>query len=647
MALIAFENHGHNLQAPDSDIFKKSVQNGIQFILNNAVQQTLDDQPYIGDPKANGSDTINDHLGVYFGSTDLYEASIAYMALVNSADEAFSKTALASTGNAINGLSFWDIAVDAADWLAWAQNDDGGRGGWRYGPNYGSSDGSVTQWPVLALSEAKNRWNIHVNPLVIDELNIWLDYIQAADGSFGYESPGSWNNFPKTAAGLIQFKYAGRNHSDAPVLNAESYVDAHWTDVDVTAGNWMYSMYAFYKAMKIWGITNFYGRAWEEMYDQSLVVFQAADNTWGDNDGWEDRNFATYSALAILAPEVASLPPVANAGGPYPSINPGQVLALDGSHSYHQDPAKSIVTWQWDFDASNGLWWDVKAAPDAGEGATGLAPSVSYPDLGHDQNYTVTLRVIDNTAPEALTDTDTAAISVTTGNVAPVPVTNGPWSGLPGVPILFDGSASYDPNACTTAGDPACLGDSIVSYEWDLDGDGLYNEANGDDGAPVVAGNYSQVTKSFSTPVSLSARLRVTDEFGLTATSSDSLNVVSIAIVFGQQYNICYRVAINRYEDRLGIQVKFKNEGNAPAENLVMELKNTPSNMTILKSTSDLGDLGAGAEAFTACDPTAKVADIELRTNRLIKPTGGWIWRATFQFNGQSYTVDGIPPLAP
>jgi hypothetical protein len=382
-------------------------------------------------------------------------------------------------------------------------------------------------------------------------------------------------------------------------------------------------------------------------YTEFLVDAQEPGDYWTDEGDWYDQNFASATALAILAPAIAGLPPVADAGGPYPDVNPGQPVNLDGTGSEHQDPAKSLIKWEWDFDASDGLWWDSKPTPDPGEGAIGQTATTSYPDIGVDWTYTVILRMTDNsTPPSAQTDTDPATVRVTTGNVVPVAVTNGPWAGLPGDTLVFDGSGSYDPNSCTTPGNLSCLGDSIVSYEWDLNGNGVFNEP-GDDGTPVTPGDYSIVTKLFPDPVSRSAVLRVTDSYGLTGTSSAQFNIISISVVYGQEYNTCFRERLSRFEARLGISVMFKNLGTSTAENLVMTLTQTPSNLQILKGVFVLGDLAPGVEMWTACDPTAMAADIELKFNRRIVPTGELRWRAEFDFEGKHYVVDHIPPLAP
>jgi len=54
-------------------------------------------------------------------------------------------------------------------------------------------------------------------------------------------------------------------------------------------------------------------------------------------------------------------------------------------------------------------------------------------------------------------------------NNPPISDANGPYTGTVNQPVTFDGSASYDPDT----------GDSIVSYEWDMDVDGQYDDATG------------------------------------------------------------------------------------------------------------------------------------------------------------------------
>lgn len=868
MALIALENHGHNLQAPDSDIYKKSVQGGVRYLLNHAWPVDLSLQPCIGDPEDNDGDLDNDGLGVLFSEDiswqsgdEMYTDPIAVLAIVNSCDEATAKTTTAVTtepGRFVNGQTLWDIMVDAKDFIAYAQNDcglysgnegeegnwygcanddwdssveihtseltadldaykwtvgsaeyfsyydddssislnteglniayftasttnpgdcsatlfsvdwgdgsnieefpadlcqenyayfergvgqvhnyagsgtynicvyfagtplgevtvnidgevcpgtftvDWGDGtppegylgsaldcpwssqlddvshnyaqggsylvcvsyeqepiccieitvrdicdgnGWRYTRNHDSADNSVSQWPTLALEEARSRWHINVNPGVISQLDAWLAYSQDGSGGFGYDTPWYWYNFPKTGAGVAMLHYCGYTEaSSTRMQNALTFLDNNWGSENL--GHY-YGMYAFFKGMKYLNKDVLGSHHWEIEYNQFLVDHQESGDYWTNDTGWwYDQFFATYTALAILAPAIAGLPPVAEAGGPYGPVNAEQEVLLDGSSSHHQDSGKSIVIYEWDFDAADGLWWDTKPIPDDGEGDTGMSATASYPDVGSDMTYTVTLRVTDNSVPAQM-DTDTAQVVVTTGEVPPVAVTNGPWAGLPGIPITFDGSGSYDNNACTTEGNPACLGDTIVTYEWDLDADGLYNEGNGDDGTPVTPGDYRIVEKTFAACISHSASLRVTDSFGQSGISAANLNIVAIVILWGQNYETCFSQRISRFMARWGIKVMFKNCGNATAKNVVMTLRQVPTNYTILKGVANLGVLEADEEKWTECNPSTLSADIELKVNALIRPTGSWRWKAEFDFYGEHYIIDNIPALGP
>ncbi|MGD8623228.1 MAG: DUF1566 domain-containing protein [Anaerolineae bacterium] len=76
-------------------------------------------------------------------------------------------------------------------------------------------------------------------------------------------------------------------------------------------------------------------------------------------------------------------------------------------------------------------------------------------------------------------------------NIAPTAEAGGPYSGQPGSAIILSAAASADPDG------------TIVLYEWDLDGDGRYDDATG-------------VTATFSAAASgtFAVGLRVTDDGG-------------------------------------------------------------------------------------------------------------------------------------
>ncbi|MCG8371666.1 MAG: PKD domain-containing protein, partial [Proteobacteria bacterium] len=156
-----------------------------------------------------------------------------------------------------------------------------------------------------------------------------------------------------------------------------------------------------------------------------------------DADGASNTDAATVT--------VANVAPTAVAGGPY-SGDQGANIALDASAS--SDPGNDIASYAWDLD-NDGAYDD----------ATGAMTVFNSPSVG---DFTVGLQVTDVDG-----DSGTATTTVTVNNVAPTADAGGPYSGDQGADIALDASASSDP------------GNDIVSYEWDLDNDGAYDDATG------------------------------------------------------------------------------------------------------------------------------------------------------------------------
>ena len=113
------------------------------------------------------------------------------------------------------------------------------------------------------------------------------------------------------------------------------------------------------------------------------------------------------------------------------------------------------------------------------------------------------------------TDTDTVDIDVNQGNQAPVSDADGPYISIIGADVPLDGSGSSDP-------DSGC-GDSIVSYHWDLDDDGQFDDASGANPTITWA---TIVSLGLSYPgVANTIGLRVEDSFGATSTDTTTLTI--------------------------------------------------------------------------------------------------------------------------
>lgn len=104
-------------------------------------------------------------------------------------------------------------------------------------------------------------------------------------------------------------------------------------------------------------------------------------------------------------------------------------------------------------------------------------------------------------------------------NRAPVADAGGPYTVAEGATITLTASASTDPD-----GDPG------LTYQWDLDGDGIFGET----GAAAARGDETGSSTTFSAvgldgPSSVTVSLRVTDQGGLTDVDTASIDVTNSA----------------------------------------------------------------------------------------------------------------------
>jgi len=87
----------------------------------------------------------------------------------------------------------------------------------------------------------------------------------------------------------------------------------------------------------------------------------------------------------------------------------------------------------------------------------------------------------------------------------PVAEANGPYSGYTGDTINFDSTGSYDPD-----------GQALVLYEWDFDGNGVYDWSSPSTGV---------TTHIYSNYGTYDAVLKVTDDCGETDTDTATVNI--------------------------------------------------------------------------------------------------------------------------
>ena len=185
------------------------------------------------------------------------------------------------------------------------------------------------------------------------------------------------------------------------------------------------------------------------------------------------------SSCLTTASVVENLPPICDAGGPYTG-EAGSPINMSGAGS--SDPDGTIVVYRWDFGN--------------GQTATGVTPSPVYAVMG---DYTVTLTVIDNGAASSTCTTIAHVLPPSEPNTPPICDAGGPYEGLVGQSITFDGTGSSDPDG------------SIEDYQWEF----------GDCGTGVGP----TPTHAYSTAGIYTAVLCVADNDGGTSCCSASVTI--------------------------------------------------------------------------------------------------------------------------
>lgn len=227
---------------------------------------------------------------------------------------------------------------------------------------------------------------------------------------------------------------------------------------------------------------------------------------WSFGDGTTGTGSVIWHRYSSVGSYVVSLTVTDNLGAPGVLTRTIQVGStnLPPSASFTVlPPAPSVAAWA-RFDATASTDADgsiVSYQWTFGDGATATG-NVVYHQFTSAGTFPVTLTVTDN---GGATNSTTQPVQVGTPMQAPVAsFTFSPSSPIVGSPVVFNASSSYDPDGV------------IVSYQWDLNGDGTV-DTNG------VTG---QVT--YSSPGAAVVRLTVTDNSGLSTSTTQTI-VVSLS----------------------------------------------------------------------------------------------------------------------
>jgi len=328
-ALLAFLEEKPNWGA-NAATYQAVVDKGLNYLLSQASVVSISPQT-AGNPDGDGNG-----VGVKFypGGTnnrDTYVTGIVLPAIASSG----TPNALVTVGplagrtdgsGAGGAWTYRDVVQNTIDYYAFGQSEATTgvyRGGWRYYANYGNSDQSTTQWPVIAALFA-SEMGVSMPGFVKTELNYWVNAIQTASGAAQYVPGTTYGEMNETGALLLMQDYLGRPVSDATVQAALGYINSGWkwtlgnnTNYDGNFGH-PYAMWAIYKGLEVTigldnmtAITNLnadpgdidnpnHGWNWWEDYCEWIVNNQLANGSWAGYSSWP-AGLATPWYINILA----------------------------------------------------------------------------------------------------------------------------------------------------------------------------------------------------------------------------------------------------------------------------------------------------------------------------------------------------------
>ena len=176
-------------------------------------------------------------------------------------------------------------------------------GGWRYSPDAGDSDLSVTVWQTMALRSARNA-GLDVPKQAIDDAVKYIKLLYQGDrdnrramigGGFGYQSRG--NEISTTAEGLLAMQVCGQYES----VEVRGAADRLFRDGIRQGERWFF--YAtYYYAQGMYQRGGKYAAEGSRLVPELLLPLQSREGWWEGMNGEERQGGRVYAtSMAILS----------------------------------------------------------------------------------------------------------------------------------------------------------------------------------------------------------------------------------------------------------------------------------------------------------------------------------------------------------
>lgn len=192
------------------------------------------------------------------------------------------------------------------------QNQDGQPsrdGGWRYQPQQGDADLSVTVVQVLGLRGCRNA-GIKVSQQTIDRAINYMRRLANRDGGFSYQYGMNQSNPARTGAGVLSLYLAGLKDSQ----QCQSGLDYLVKHPLQRGSDWIYRDHfhysIYYVTQAMYQAGGNYWKTWYPVVRDRLVSSQDADGSWGRSDATSEAGpeYATAMACLVLQVPAGLLP---------------------------------------------------------------------------------------------------------------------------------------------------------------------------------------------------------------------------------------------------------------------------------------------------------------------------------------------------
>ena len=459
---------------PRTNPYCQTVKDGFDYLLTSCIQQndTLGLNTPNGDAWSGGLSSLS-AVGY---NHPVYETGMIIDALASTE----SPLGLVSADSVANGRRYVDVVKDIVNMYVWGQSPGGG---WYYSWNAGSNDNSASQWAAIGMKAAEDVFGISAPTYTKTRNQGWMvdsfNPNYSGYATFGYTDSNLpiWVLGANTApSALVQMAWNGTPSSDYRWQAVEGSMKSWFTDGNSGYSNRnFYGLYAVAKSMHLAqpkridllaGSFDWFGDAANGLRTR-LLNWQAGDGSWtGYCDGTNGINLggmATSWGVIMLSPNLFVQAPVAIQDTP-PAWGYGVELQCDASRSFHIDPNKNIVKYEWDLDG-DGAYEITSVQPRSALARKTYADPNPNQSGDQPQTFTLRLRVTDEFGQS---DISTQALIVSEPPHAPFAEPGGPYLAMEGFLVTLNASDSFDI-------DPT---DFVTSYGWDWNNSGVIN--NGD-----------------------------------------------------------------------------------------------------------------------------------------------------------------------